>query len=140
MQKDRRQVPRAQTLLRIELYEFGEWLVAHDISLGGLSVTSKKVYWPGTLLRLRFVLPEQKRAIRVSCRVVELTDVPHGVGLTLRFLKLSAEAQLALHAYIDGRSISERSPRSSAEHALQFVRRMIEDCAQLKALARITPL
>ena len=53
-------------------------MVAHDLSTGGMQVTSSQPMWPGQLVRLRFRLPKTNQYIRCTCRVAGLTDVPHG--------------------------------------------------------------
>lgn len=134
---DRRRLPRLPTTIVVESLDDGGWMVAHDISLGGMMVTTRKLRWPGEHVRVRFSLPGERRAIRATCRVVELAEVPHGSGLALSFLRLHPEAQLALHRCVDGRPPESPERDSIASRVKGWVHRMVEDCAQLGALARI---
>ncbi len=133
---DRRKLPRSPTAIRVEALDGGPYLIAHDISLGGMFVTTRKPRWPGEHVRVRFNLPGEPRAIRATCRVTDLADVPHGAGLALRFLKLHSEAQVALHRYIDRRPGPNPSDHTVSARVVSWVRRIVEDCAQLRALAR----
>ena len=133
--RDRRAIPRMPTAIKVESLDGGSWLVAHDVSLGGMFVTTKQPRWPGQMLRLRFQLPGEPRAMRVTCRVIELVEVPHGVGLTLRFLRLHPEAQMQLHHYVD-QGQCEPADESVRARVDAWVGRIVEDCAQLRALAR----
>ena len=87
----------------VELLDGSGYLVAHDLSLGGMQVTTSRPRWPGEMLRLRFQLPGQQQAIRATCRVINLVEAPHGVGLALQFLCLAPEARWALRRFL-GRS------------------------------------
>jgi hypothetical protein len=109
-------------------------MIAHDVSLGGMMVTTATPRWPGELVRVRFKLPQSERAIRVTCRVVDLVSIPEGVGLALRFLKVAPLAQILLHDYIDRRDCGEGLADPVAKVS-SWVKRIVEDCAQLKALA-----
>jgi hypothetical protein len=131
---ERRSVPRSSLAIRVEPQDGGDWMVAHDVSLGGMMVTSRQARWPGELVRVRFNLPGAPRAIRATCRVVNLVEVPRGVGLALQFMRLHPAAQLELHRYVDRRALDHDG--SMAGRVISWVRRMVEDCAQLGALAR----
>ncbi len=135
MSQDRRTTPRADTLFRVEPLDGSPNLYAQDISLGGLYVTSARPRWPGELLPVRFTLPDSDRAIRVTCRVVSLDDAPAGCGLCLRFLRLSAEASLAIHDYIDARPIVARDDTLRAR-VQAWIDRINDDCSELLTLAR----
>jgi hypothetical protein len=122
------------TTLRVETHH-GSWMVAHDLSLGGMLVTTRDIHWPGELLRVRFCLPGETRHIRATCRVVSLAHVPRGMGFALQFLRLHADAQLQLHRYVDSRPEDEPADESVSAQVQTWVRRIVEDCAQLGALA-----
>jgi len=134
---DRRNTPRSITAVRIEPLDGGPMMVAQDISLGGMLVTTRTPRWPGALVPVRFKLPRQARAIRATCRVVELVEVPRGVGLSLRFLKLAPEAQNAIHAFVDQRPLPDYDDLPVSARVDGWVQRIIEDCKALKALAQV---
>jgi hypothetical protein len=134
--RDRRRLPRSPTTIFVEALDGGDWMVAHDISLGGMMVTSRALRWPGQHVRVRFSLPGEQRAIRATCRIVDLADVPLGSGLALEFLRLHPQAQLALHRYVDRRPLQPAEDDSVSSRVVGWVRRIVEDCAQLGALAR----
>ena len=69
-------------------------------------------------------------------RVLDLTEVPHGAGMAMQFLRLHPEAQLALHRYVDQRPPETPIGASVSARVITWVRRIVEDCAQLGALAR----
>ena len=131
---ERRTTPRADVAIKVECTGDGSWMIAHDVSLGGMLVTTTKARWPGQLVPVRFMLPGEPQAIRCTCRVVELVEVPRGIGLSLKFLRLAPEALLAIHRYVDRRplppAIDER------EEVMGLIHRMVEDCAELTAIAK----
>jgi len=100
-----------------------------------MMVTSHRARWPGELVRVRFTLPGESRAIRATCRVVDLIEVPRGVGMALQFLRLHPAAQIQLHRYVDQRTTEPANDTVTAR-VKAWVRRMVEDCAELGALAR----
>ncbi len=137
MDADRRAVPRTITTIPIEAFDGGPPLHGRDISLGGLMVTTRRPRWPGALIRVRFKLPKQQRAIRATCRVVGLLPEEEGVGLALTFLKLAPEAQQAIARFMDERPLPDYDDLSIAAKVNAWVERMVEDCKQLKALAQV---
>lgn len=98
---DRRRLPRAEVAVRVESLDGGPWMVAHDLSPKGMLVTTSTPRWPGQLLQVRFQVPGEPRAIRATCRVADLVEAPRGVGLSLTFLRLAPEAELALDRFIE---------------------------------------
>lgn len=134
--RNRRALPRMMTAVRIDARDGGPYLIAHDLSLGGMMVTTAQPRWPGTLLPVRFTLPGQTRAICATCRVVDLIEVPHGIGLSLRFLRLAPEAQTAVARYVDERPLPDFEHLPIAARVSSWLDRIVEDCKQLGALAR----
>ena len=134
---ERRRVPRNEIAIRVECLDEDTLMVAHDISVGGMMVTTTAPRWPGELVRVRFTLPGKKRAIRATCQVISLEEVPHGVGLRLRFLRLASEARCAVHEYVDLRPVPDPDPghESVLLQIQNWVDRMVEDCAALRELA-----
>ena len=92
---------RVETLIIVECVDMPHRLVAQDIGLDGMLDTSSVPHWPGTLLRVRFQLRGQPRAIACTCRVLDLVQVPRGVGLSLEFLLLSPEATRAIREWMN---------------------------------------
>lgn len=131
---ERRTTPRADVAIKIECTADGSWMIAHDVSLGGMLVTTTHARWPGQLVPVRFTLPGETQAIRCTCRVVDLVEVPRGIGLSLKFLRLAPEAMLAVHRYVDKRplppAVDER------QEVMGYIQRMIEDCGELKAISK----
>lgn len=91
---------RVDTAVRIEALDGGPYLIAHDITTADMMVTTRTPRWPGQLLRVRFRLPQDSRAIRATCRVTDLVEVPRGVGLVLQFVGLGDEARAMLAAFV----------------------------------------
>jgi hypothetical protein len=133
---ERRQVPRAGVAIKVECLADGSWMVAQDVSLGGMLVTTTRPRWPGQIIAVRFSLPGEPQAIRCTCRVVDLVEVPRGIGLSLRFLRLAPEAMLAVHRYVDKRPIDVPEEHDEADQAMTYIKRMVEDVAELGALAK----
>jgi hypothetical protein len=131
---ERRRVPRADVAIKVECLADGTWMIAHDVSLGGMLVTTSRPRWPGQLVAVRFQLPGDEQAIRCTCRVVDLVEVPRGVGLSLKFLRLAPEALLAVHRYVDKRPVAEEA--NEGAQAMTYIKRMVEDCAELGEIAR----
>ncbi len=98
----RRRRPRIEVVLPVESLDGGPPLVAQNLGLGGMLVTTSQPRWPGQHIRVRFTLPGEERAIRATCRVVELVEVPRGIGLSLTFLALAPSAKLAVLRFISG--------------------------------------
>jgi hypothetical protein len=132
---ERRKLPRMLTTVRVDALDGGPPLIAHDLSLGGMLLTAHTPRWPGTLMRVRFRLPGSQRAICATCRVVELVDVPVGVGLAVRFLRLAPEAQAAILRYMDTRPLPSLDDLDIAAKIDAWVQRIAEDCQQLRAIA-----
>lgn len=97
---ERRRHRRLEMPLRVELRDTGERVIAHNIGPGGLMITTHHARWPGELLRVRFRLPVSHRAICATCRVVNLVEVPRGVGLAMTFVGLDARAHQALERFV----------------------------------------
>jgi c-di-GMP-binding flagellar brake protein YcgR len=109
---ERRRTPRIEVTLPIEALDGGPNLMAHDLGTGGMLVTTARPRWPGQHVSVRFQIPGEKRAIRATCRVVELVEVPHGIGLSLKFLELAPNAELQLVRFVSQKLRDERSPAS----------------------------
>jgi hypothetical protein len=133
---ERRQLPRAEVAIKVECLADGSWMVAQDVSLGGMLVTTNRPRWPGQIIAVRFTLPGEPQAIRCTCRVVDLVEVPRGVGLSLRFLRLAPDAMMAVHRYVDKRPLVAEQIHDEASEAMAYIKRMVEDVSQLGALAK----
>jgi len=134
MHHDRRDVPRNSTLLRATALDGGPPMMVQDVSLGGMLVTCESPRSPGCMVPLRFRLPSQPRAIRATCRVVNLVQVPRGVGMALVFLKLAPDAEQAIHRFVDARPLPVCRDWSARLNS--WLVRIVEDCKELRALAR----
>ena len=97
---DRRLVPRTETTVRVEALDGGAYLIAHDLGTGGMLVTTRDARWPGQLVRVRFRVPGDERAIHATCRVVDVAEVPRGIGLALQFVGLADEAREILRRFV----------------------------------------
>jgi c-di-GMP-binding flagellar brake protein YcgR len=106
---DRRRSPRVDVTLPIEAMDGGPTLTAHDLGTGGMLVSTTRARWPGQHMPVRLLLPDEKRAIRVTCRVVDLVEVPAGIGLSLKFLMLAPRARMAITRYVTTRLRAERA-------------------------------
>ena len=100
---EKRSHPRVETAIPIEVCNDGRAMVAHDLSTGGMQVTSSQPMWPGQLVRLRFRLPKTNQYIRCTCRVAGLTDVPHGVGMSLTFMRLDPQSHRLISHWVGRR-------------------------------------
>jgi hypothetical protein len=100
---DRRRRPRVPADFTLDALDGGPELVAQDVGIGGMLVSTTRARWPGQHIPVRFKLPRTRRAIRATCRVLELVEVPKGVGLSLQFLQLAPKAQLEVLRYVQDR-------------------------------------
>ena len=100
---EKRSHPRVETAIPIEVCADGRPMVAHDLSTGGMQVTSSQPMRPGQLDRVRFRLPKTTQYIRCTCRVAGLTDVPHGIGMSLTFMRLDPEAHRLISRWVGRR-------------------------------------
>ena len=134
--ENRRATPRIVTALKVESLSGGPMMVAHDIGVGGMMVTTAVPRWPGTLIPVRFRLPKQPRAIRTTCRVVAMRPEEHGLGLSLQFLRLAQEAQQAIARYVEASALPDYDDLPVATRVNAWVERIAEDCEQIKILAQ----
>ena len=97
---DRRRRPRVPADFTLEAFDGGPDLRAHDLGIGGMLVSTSRPRWPGQHIPVRFKLPRARRAIRATCRVLELVEVPEGIGLSLQFLQLAPRAQVEVLRFV----------------------------------------
>lgn len=71
-------------------------------------VSTTRPRWPGQHLWVRFRLPGTAKAIRATCRVLDLVEVPAGIGLSLQFLRLAPKAQLEVVRFVADALRAER--------------------------------
>ena len=101
--EERRRRPRVPVDMAVEAFDDGPALHAHDIGIGGMLVSTVHPRWPGQHVRVRFKLPSGGRAIRTTCRVLDLVEAPSGIGLSLQFLALAPKAQLEILRFVSER-------------------------------------
>ena len=101
--EERRRRPRVPVDMAVEALDDGPSLHAHDLGIGGMLVSTTHPRWPGQHIRVRFSLPSGGRAIRTTCRVLDLVEVPSGIGLSLQFLALASKAQLEILRFVSER-------------------------------------
>ncbi len=101
--EERRRRPRVSVELPVEALDGGPALEAHDLGIGGMLVSTSRPRWPGQHVKVRFTLPTGGRAIRATCRVLDLVEVPKGIGLSLQFLTLSPRAQVEILRFVSER-------------------------------------
>lgn len=82
-------------------------MIAHDLSIQGMQVSTAIPLWPGTGFDATLVLRGIGR-VKVHCRVNELVEIPCGIGLSLTFVQLEQEARLVLERYVEEHSALER--------------------------------
>jgi len=134
MYDDRRSAPRNTSLFRVEALDGTAVMIAQDISLSGMLVTSNLPRWPGKLIPVRFRPPGSERFIRATCRVHNLVEAPHGVALALIFLKLAPEAKHTISEFVGKRPLPEKT--TWGEQLDGWLERLTEDSRQLLLLAR----
>ena len=98
--QDRRNQPRRQTALRVEALDNGTWMMAQDLSMGGMLVTTQEPRWPGSFVPVQFSPKRGAKPIEVLCQVMNLVEVPCGVGLALRFVRFSRAGRSYLHHFL----------------------------------------
>ena len=106
---DRRHQPRRPTLVRVKPLDGGAWMTAQDLGLGGMLVTTEQPRWPGAFVSVCFCLKRGATPIEVVCQVVDLVEVPRGIGLALRFVRLSRAGRARLTRFIKGEFVAEAS-------------------------------
>lgn len=104
---EKRRNTRVTTAIPIETLGPKRTMVAHDLSTGGMQVTTATPMWPGQLVPVKFRLPGTVDTIGCTCRVSTLTQVPVGVGLCLIFLRLDPEAHRLIASWVARRAIHE---------------------------------
>jgi Tfp pilus assembly protein PilZ len=84
--------------------EFGEglfFLMAHDLSLGGLALDGGIPLKIGAMVLLSFTLPDRERKIRVTGEIVRRFS-GDGRGMGIRFVGLSGGVQQRLERFLRG--------------------------------------
>ena len=74
-------------------------MIAHDLSLGGMQVSTAVPLWPGQGFEAALVL-RGIGTVQVHCRVNELVEIPCGIGLSVIFVRLTEEAETAIAAHV----------------------------------------
>lgn len=71
-----------------------------NISEGGIFLEHTIPHTLGTEVSLRFVLPGDDEPIKVKGEIVNVNDDQPGLGMGIKFLDLSEDAQTRITAYI----------------------------------------
>jgi len=79
-------------------------MTAQDLGLGGMLVTTEQPRWPGSFVPVCFSLKRGETPIEVVCQVVDLVEVPRGVGLALRFVRFSKADRARLGRFLQGQA------------------------------------
>ena len=85
---ERRHLPRCPAVVRVQPLDGGAWMMAQDLSYGGMLVTTLEPRWPGSFIPVAFVLQRGEEPIEALCQVMDLVEVPRGIGLALRFVRI----------------------------------------------------
>lgn len=110
---DPRGLPRVslRTPVRVQAAETEGWATARNVSRGGMFLEAESAIPMSDELALEFRLPDGKRSLSPTARVVwrrEAWDgTPAGVGI--RFLDLDGPARRALEAYVHERAAEHAS-------------------------------
>ena len=96
---NRRRHIRFETTLVVRRGKGQAPMIAHDLSLGGMQVSTATPLWPGQGFDASLVL-QGLGTIPVHCRVNELVEIPCGIGLSLVFVRLSDESIRAISDYL----------------------------------------
>lgn len=135
---ERRANPRTEEMFRVELLDGGRAMMAHDLSIGGMQVTSHEPRWPGSLVRVRFRPPGSERWIRATCRVVDLIEIPNGIGISLAFLKLAPAAITAIERAVRGEvAPPEPEPQPDLLEDNGWVRRLLADNRSMHSVTMV---
>ena len=96
---NRRRQQRVETTLVIRRAAGQPPMIAHDLSLGGMQVSTAVPLWPGQGFDATLVL-RGIGSVEVHCRVNELVEIPCGIGLSVIFVRVTAEAERAIKSYL----------------------------------------
>ena len=96
---NRRRLERFDTTLVVRRPKGQAPMIAHDLSLGGMQVSTAVPLWPGQGFEATLVL-RGIGSVRVDCRVNELVEIPCGIGLSLIFVRLTKDAENAIACYL----------------------------------------
>jgi uncharacterized protein (TIGR02266 family) len=72
-----------------------------NISEGGLFFERTVPHPKGTIVNLKFTLPNQSKPIEVKGEIVNLPEDPDGLGMGVKFLNLTEEQREAIVRYIN---------------------------------------
>jgi uncharacterized protein (TIGR02266 family) len=76
-----------------------------NVSTGGLAVRAPKALEPGTVVKVRFRIPEAKKDVEAEARVAWVDNV---LGMGLQFTSLQPADHAAIDAFVFGRFFSNR--------------------------------
>ncbi|MBJ81229.1 MAG: hypothetical protein CMH60_07935 [Myxococcales bacterium] len=99
---ERRNLPRCPTAVRVQPLDGGSWMMAQDLSFGGMLVTTAEPRWPGSFIPVAFVLERGEEPIEALCQVMDLVEVPRGIGLALRFIRMPEGGRARLGDFLEG--------------------------------------
>ena len=108
--KERRETPRYQVVLKVR-YETEEALrnaVLHNLSSGGLYLTTPDPLSVGYEFELKIELPEREEPIAGKCKVVwvneiDTEDYPRGMGVA--FLEMPPEYKDLVDRYSEDKTV-----------------------------------
>ena len=96
---NRRRHMRLDTTLVVRREKGQAPMIAHDLSLGGMQVSTAQLLWPGQGFDAGLVL-RGLGTVSVHCRVNELVEIPCGIGLSVVFVRQSDKAAEAISRYL----------------------------------------
>jgi uncharacterized protein (TIGR02266 family) len=131
-ERDQREFPRIQGVFRVRYSTVDRLIIAysHDLSKGGVFLTTSHFLPINAVIKLQIELPENGGQIPITCRVAYLRDKataeatrkPQGMGI--QFLDLQEDGLLRLQRFVAERSIllgGEEKPEVLSERRLNLV-------------------
>lgn len=101
--EDRRKSPRIPVEIWVEESTKRELYFQRgaNLSAGGIYLERTIPHVSGTLINLRFALPDNSAPIRVRGEIVNVGDEPEELGMGVKFLNLNDVDRQRIHAFIE---------------------------------------
>ena len=99
---NRRFLPRVRRAFRVRLADGEQVVDGVDISFGGMMCMAEEAVWPGNLIEADLWLGDDRRALRVVGRVVELVNNRGELAMRVRFEQVSAADRRRIAMWMAG--------------------------------------
>ena len=98
--RERRALPRTRASFHVRISGERTWLSGIDLSFGGLMCRCEEPVWPGNVVDLEVLLPDEAHPVPARARVVELVSQRGELAMRLRFEMLNRAHRTRLAMWV----------------------------------------